>query len=402
MIANERCGRWYIPKNDIKESVYFKSTDGHTTQWDFSTRRLNLHILNLIQECNGIVIVDSTRRGKRMPDALSKTVPIWCAILNIVLFGQKDPLIYLPPHVISASEKSQIESRLPLFLDKFNETGVDVDGLIREKIKKPLRPIWVTPDSFNTQTAGEVVWDKIEEFHPIVLCTASVMTQDNTDFRPGYTYVQGAADDHEEWAALLSPDILWDNIDVLGYMETSDEQLAQSIARIHEEQKVKQASGDVSIKAYLSSVPPSKFWIGKAEEVFAAKDATLQIQQNFDVLINLSELYSDSKGEVIGLHIFSQPLPAGKKGSKELRLILPKLFENLSQYVDSRILILCDTGSDLSVGVCLALLCLHPPGHLPKARDKVSIRQRLVMIMTERKVNPSRNTLNSINSFLMS
>lgn len=382
--------------------MYFKSTDGHTTQWDFSTRRLNLHILNLIQECNGIVIVDSTRRGKRMPDALSKTVPIWCAVLNIVLFGQTDPLIYLPPHVISASEKSQIENRIPLFLEKFNETGVDVDVLIRTKIKKPLRPMWVTPDSFNTHTVGEVEWDKIEEFHPIVLCTASVMSQDNTDFRPGYTYVQGAADDHEEWAALLSPDILWDNIDVLGDMETSDEQLTLSITKVYEEQKVKKAAGDVSIKTHLSSVPSSKYWIGKAQDVFAAKDAMLQIQQNFDAFINLSQDYSDCKGELPGLHIFSQPLPAGKKGSKELRLILPKLFDSLLQYADSRILILCDTGSDLSVGVCLALLCLHPPGDLSKARDKVSIRQRLVMIMTERKVNPSRNTLNSINSFLMS
>ena len=30
------------------------------------------------------VLVDSTRRGKRIPDALSKTVPIWCAVINRV------------------------------------------------------------------------------------------------------------------------------------------------------------------------------------------------------------------------------------------------------------------------------------------------------------------------------
>ena len=28
------------------------------------------------------MIVDSTRRGKRFPDALTKTVPIWCAVIN--------------------------------------------------------------------------------------------------------------------------------------------------------------------------------------------------------------------------------------------------------------------------------------------------------------------------------
>jgi len=28
------------------------------------------------------LIVDSTRKGKRVPDALSKTIPIWCATIN--------------------------------------------------------------------------------------------------------------------------------------------------------------------------------------------------------------------------------------------------------------------------------------------------------------------------------
>lgn len=28
------------------------------------------------------IIVDSTRKGKRVPDALSKTIPIWCATIN--------------------------------------------------------------------------------------------------------------------------------------------------------------------------------------------------------------------------------------------------------------------------------------------------------------------------------
>jgi len=50
-IANDRCGLWYIrPERIVQEvrSVYFKSTDGHVGQWDFSTRRLNLDILHLI------------------------------------------------------------------------------------------------------------------------------------------------------------------------------------------------------------------------------------------------------------------------------------------------------------------------------------------------------------------
>lgn len=64
LVANERCGSWYIPAAHcardeeegiyIKEgSVYFKSTDGHFGQWAFSLRRLNLHILDLIGSKGG-------------------------------------------------------------------------------------------------------------------------------------------------------------------------------------------------------------------------------------------------------------------------------------------------------------------------------------------------------------
>lgn len=53
LVANERCGSWYIPPELKAGSAYFKSTDGHQGQWSFSTRRLNLHILELIEEHNG-------------------------------------------------------------------------------------------------------------------------------------------------------------------------------------------------------------------------------------------------------------------------------------------------------------------------------------------------------------
>jgi len=48
LVANERCGSWYIDPKMKEASAYFKSTDGHTGQWKFSTRRLNLHLLWVI------------------------------------------------------------------------------------------------------------------------------------------------------------------------------------------------------------------------------------------------------------------------------------------------------------------------------------------------------------------
>lgn len=53
LIANERCGSWYISPDAKKGSAYFKSTDGHTGQWDFSFRRLNLQLLPLAKEYGG-------------------------------------------------------------------------------------------------------------------------------------------------------------------------------------------------------------------------------------------------------------------------------------------------------------------------------------------------------------
>lgn len=49
LIANERCGSWYIPSTSKKAgSAYFKSTDGHHGQWSFSLRRLNLQVLDVV------------------------------------------------------------------------------------------------------------------------------------------------------------------------------------------------------------------------------------------------------------------------------------------------------------------------------------------------------------------
>lgn len=118
LVANERCGSWYIPPSLKSESVYFKSTDGHMGEWGFSLRRLNLQLLDLVSKKGGAVIVDSTRRGKSMPDALSKTVPIWCCVINRAIFGTSHNL-YTPPQAVGESEHAQIEARIDGFVRQF-------------------------------------------------------------------------------------------------------------------------------------------------------------------------------------------------------------------------------------------------------------------------------------------
>lgn len=53
-----------------------------------------------------------------MPDALSKTVPIWCAVINRLLFEDMPAShkLHTPDEVVSASEHAQIEARIDDFV----------------------------------------------------------------------------------------------------------------------------------------------------------------------------------------------------------------------------------------------------------------------------------------------
>lgn len=55
-----------------------------------------------------------------MPDALSKTVPIWIAVLNLFLFPDAPgyEVLHTPEAVVSASEHAQIASLLPTFVEQ--------------------------------------------------------------------------------------------------------------------------------------------------------------------------------------------------------------------------------------------------------------------------------------------
>ncbi|TGO82366.1 hypothetical protein BPOR_0848g00010 [Botrytis porri] len=209
LIANERCGSWYIDPTKKGGSAYFKSTDGHTGVWKFSSRRLNLHLLEIIGKYDGCIIVDSTRRGKRMPDALSKTIPIWCCVLNRVFFPDLPTAhtLYSPPQVVSDSEQAQMANLIPQFVQAFQTLNLPIESF-HEKIHKPIRPIWVTPESQISETS-----EIFEDFHPVICCTVSRRVSGGEISEGGY--IQGAGDDTVNWAHGLTPHIFWTNQEVL-------------------------------------------------------------------------------------------------------------------------------------------------------------------------------------------
>ncbi|WVR06782.1 hypothetical protein IAU60_003817 [Kwoniella sp. DSM 27419] len=221
VVANQRCGTWYCdPSTSSKAYAYFKSTDGHMSHWDFNLRRSNLSFAKVAEERGGLILVDSTRRGKRMPDGLSKTVLIWCAVINSALALRRDTPadddtwdteLYLPPQVVPPTERSQIEDRLDEWTEQLESSTLPLPDLT-----KPLRPFFIHPStSYPPQIPPN------PPYTPIICLSASRWVNSEEDEVPsvtragdrtvGFDYVPGGGDDDELWAQGLTPPVFHAN-----------------------------------------------------------------------------------------------------------------------------------------------------------------------------------------------
>ena len=236
VVANARCGLWYA---DSTMTSYFKSGDGHYNEWSFSLRRLNAHLLDWLhankEQNAGLIIVDSTRTGKRFPDALARTIPIWCHTLNCFFAGSSErdssscPSFVTCDLVMSASEKDRIESeKIGEFVESIEDDDVIAEHLRTMAayfVKRPLRPFWVDP---LLAVSGLALTDDsvLQACTPLLLVSASnedafqrasKRTRTRTRTLPAvpFTYIQGSGDDCEHWcrgstaASTLSPEHFW-------------------------------------------------------------------------------------------------------------------------------------------------------------------------------------------------
>ncbi|RYP20442.1 hypothetical protein DL765_002818 [Monosporascus sp. GIB2] len=418
VVANERCGSWYVPPRSKAASAYFKSTDGHFGQWRFSARRLNLHLLDLVGERDGCVVVDSTRRGKRMPDALSKTVPIWCCVLNNALFptppgreegdgegngdaGDPPPAfdVHVPPNVVSDSERAQMRARIPEHVALLKSLDVDLPAL-RRKLRKPLRPIWVTQESRLAPTDAV-----FEDYHPIICCTSSRRVVGAEMSEGGY--IQGAGDDTEHWALGLTPPVFWEHADLLLSTPEPDlPDLIRSLVASHASSAAASAPKEIAPCLFVSALPIAEQLSSTCVVAMHAKTTDSSSWRKSPVLMDVG----------IGKH---------KVASRNLRLALPHICAFVQRHLErtvaeaedpdpaqhgcGRVLIACESGKDLSVGVALALLCQFQDaeGNLAPRRERPDVNKgvikvKLGSIMTRfPEANPSRATLQSVNSYLM-
>lgn len=384
LIANERCGSWYVPPSRRAGTAYFKSTDGHTNQWAISLRRLNLQVLDVAAEHRGCIIVDSTRRGKSMPDALSKTVPIWCAVFNRLLFPEDvvSRGVYTPPRCVSSIEQRQIEERLDDFVRQLATLELDLTAL-RAKLCKPVRPLWVIRDS---QLPTEPL--SYDDFLPIVLCTASRHVTEGDVAADGY--VQGAGDDNEGWSSGLTADVFWHN--KVALIEAPEQKLPDLIESLMEQEHISR----IADKSAVLIEPTTWLFVG-------SDNALLSSVIKDGLVLHCSLAPNNALQTMIKDRYVHLKCRDGKQGSRDLRQSLQRLRELPFATEQVPVLACCKSGSDLAIGVALAIMCMHDVRGTMSMIDKKFIRQRLGWIsMSLPHARPLRSTLQSVNDFLMS
>ncbi|KAK4523121.1 hypothetical protein GAYE_PCTG36G1012 [Galdieria yellowstonensis] len=223
--GNWRAGRWYVRAEKASFECCFKSADGHYGQWNFSFWRNNLQLLRLLFAKGGAVVVDTTRQGKRFPDSLSKTIPIWCFIINTVLgdFGvwredNCNNTVCLPEWV-PKEERHWILERSKKWLTMIREheefQSVLLELVSEYSVRKPLKPIWLSRDQPHIE---QVLSELVNISFIPVLCVSVSSPNDNQSWLThslksgetyGFRYIQGAGDDEESWSCGLFPELFW-------------------------------------------------------------------------------------------------------------------------------------------------------------------------------------------------
>lgn len=390
-----------------------------------------------------------------MPDSLSKTVPIWCCVLNRVLFPDSPGYhgLYVPPNVVSDSERSQMLARVPGFVASFRELNLDLAAL-RGQVTKPLRPTWVTQETVqmgrleeDLGMRGRVGGDGggviFESFRPVVCCTSSRRITDGE--MSGHSgYVQGAGDDTENWALDLTPPVFWANAGLLLSTPEADlpgliRSLVAAAASHHRHggggdgNGLPPAARQLTPYIYVCPLPLPQS-LPAAED-----DAGLDWCR-----IALSSSATPPETWAKSANLMDAGLGKHKAASRNLRVALPNICSFVSQFLEDRDrdrdsnnsdevdgqtlqkkrrkrIIVADEsgGKDLSIGVALALICCcfsDEEGHVLRETgraggssnggevsfNKTMIKVRLGRIMTTMPdANPNRATLQSVNSFLM-
>ncbi|XP_015571801.1 uncharacterized protein LOC8265141 isoform X2 [Ricinus communis] len=416
-------------------------------------------LLSLLK--GGCIIVDSTRKGKRFPDSMSKTIPIWTCVLNRSILNHVkkkqeeadtfnhaenkslgshnwDCSLHLPLWV-PETEKAAIEECLEAWTKELEVSGADIAS-IASSLKKPLRPLWISQKTviWLNEVPDHDSWD----FTPIILVSASSASsiyQHRTTSEYSWNYIAGAGDDEESWARGLSPSLFWSHAyDIIG---SGPDLCNQKVADIVEKDRVYHAqrgqnAPQVTVRpaktlgsaADLSQKEPSLsldlcngtpksseddhtvFWLGSTNLAVGTAQLAAHVS-DVDCILNC-----DQESILIHLQDNESYLHLPMVSSKLDRFsILSKLldavnFAKVHLSKGNKLLVCCHNGEDISVCVCLAILTslfgdsgAYDDGNCFSSTNitKWEMRRRLVFICKFAvNARPSRGNLKQVFAFL--
>lgn len=366
----------------------------------------------------GCLIVDSTRKGKRCPDSMSKTIPIWTCVLNRAVSNYRKRLngaatsdkeldasdteadrywdcsLHLPLWV-SETEKALIEEKMDSWVTDLEESGADIASLA-SSLRKPLQPLWISPKTviWLNEVPEYDSWD----FTPIILVSASssdgnYLQRTMSEF--SWNYIPGAGDDEESWAGGLSPSLFWKHVyDLVG---SGPDSCNQNVAEIVEKDRVFRSqrgenAPQVTARFQRMTVNGYKFPV---EELYHSPQPCLAGSEKTSSSSSCGAngiFWLDLTNVAVGstrfgsynadmevtcvdsvLNCDKEPLsPCPKEGEAYLHLPIANskmdrfsLLRNLPCALDfaktnlkqgKRLLICCKDGEDISICVCLAIL----------------------------------------------
>ncbi|XP_073156733.1 tRNA A64-2'-O-ribosylphosphate transferase isoform X2 [Henckelia pumila] len=405
------------------------------------------------------MIVDSTRKGKRFPDSMSKTIPIWTCVLNRAIHNYRmalgglqasendlngsgqdstywDCSLHLPLWV-SQTEKLMIEIRLEGWTKELEASGADIAS-VASTLKKPLRPLWISQKT--------VIWlNEVPDydswaFTPIILVSASSSSgnfQRHTTSEFSWNYIAGAGDDEESWSRGLRPDLFWKHAhDVI---RSDPASCNQKIADIVEKDRVRRAqrgenAPQVSVRP-SKLVTESKFpaerpldldtttiieneqlsgevylcWLGSTNIAVCRTQPAMEVDPDVCILHCDKEYSVSPKNSEFHLHL---PILDSKYDRFSLLRHLPSAL-NFSQTrlrEGRKLLVCCQNGEDMSICICLAILTLlyDEAGNLDDGKSfndslisKSELRRRLVFICKYAvNARPSRGNLKQVFNYL--
>jgi len=313
LFANKRNGEWYINTNKISNhnSCYFKSTDGHDNNWQFSNTRLNLDVVIKAVEHNGALIIDSTRRGKIFPDSMRSTIPIWCSIINAIIFNKDIPKLEKPP-TMSKSHISLINSMLGKMIKSIPNGIIDIIiETLQPILQYPLKPIWIYP----SEEDGEIEWygsnvDEVVEqlpninidrlgYVPIILFSCSRVITELDDRINSWTYIQGSGDDEENWCQGLNAEKFWRYKDII--LASDDPNEVENACKMCIQQAIEKEH-DINKTQYEDSKLPleSFSYIGQTGliilQYFLSNNIELSdlLQRLYKKMININKKYDET------------------------------------------------------------------------------------------------------------